>query len=145
MTDLWYYAEGGEPRGPLSLNELVPLLARVADPRRVMIWHHGFDDWKAVEDVREVALQLVRPPPPLRPTPPPVPPIVRKPAVDAADAAAFRNVKPELTGINGWLGLLAFGQVVEFCDCWRRSGSITPRSTTSSGSDSPLHSGARLR
>ena len=32
--------------------------------------------------------------------------------VDAADAAEFKNVKPELTGIGGWLGLLAFGQVV---------------------------------
>ena len=111
MTDLWYYAEGRESRGPLSLSEMVPLLARVADPRHVMIWHHGFDDWKAVEDVREVAQQLFRPPP-LRSAPPPVPRAVREPAVDAADAAAFRNVKPELTGIGGWLGLVAFGQVM---------------------------------
>jgi hypothetical protein len=43
MTELWYYAEGEEARGPLSLSELVPLLARIADPRRVMVWRHGFE------------------------------------------------------------------------------------------------------
>jgi len=116
MTDLWYYAEGEETRGPLSLSELLPLLSRIADPRRVMIWHHGFDEWKAAEDVREVAQQLFRPPP-LRRPPPPVPPVgaalaVRRPVVEAEEAAEFKNVKPELSGIGGWLGLLAFGQVV---------------------------------
>jgi hypothetical protein len=72
--------------------------------------------WKAVEEVRELAQQLFRPPP-LRSAPPPVPPMplapaVREPTVDAADAAHFKDVKPELTGIGGWLGLLMFGQVV---------------------------------
>lgn len=42
----------------------------------------------------------------------PRPPRIRDPTVDAADAAEFRDVKPELTGIGGWLGLIAFGQVV---------------------------------
>ena len=64
MTEPWYYAKGEETRGPLSIAELVPVLARIADPRRVMIWRHGFDDWKAVEGAREVAQQLFRPPPP---------------------------------------------------------------------------------
>jgi hypothetical protein len=116
MTELWYYAEGEETRGPLSIVELVPLLAGVADPRRLMIWRHGFEDWKALEEVREVAQQVFRPPP-IRHAPPPVPPVVptpavREPVVDAADAAHFKDVKPELTGIGGWLGLVAFGQVV---------------------------------
>ncbi|MBR0847106.1 DUF2569 family protein [Bradyrhizobium diazoefficiens] len=110
MTDLWYYAEGGQPRGPLSLVELIPLLARISDPRHVKIWRHGFEDWKAVEDVREVAQQLFRPPP-LTPAPPPLA-TVREPVVTAEEAGEFRNVKPELTGIGGWLGLLAFGQVM---------------------------------
>ena len=110
MADLWYYDEGGQARGPLSHAELIPLLARIADPRRVMIWRDGFERWKAVEDVHEVAQQLfprhysdLRPPPP---------PAIREPVVDAGDAAEFKNVKPELTGIGGWLGLVAFGQVV---------------------------------
>jgi hypothetical protein len=36
---------------------------------------------------------------------------VREPTVDVADVAHFKNVKSDLTGIGGWLGLLAFGQV----------------------------------
>jgi hypothetical protein len=108
MTDFWYYGDGGQARGPLSHAELILLLARIADPRRVLIWRDGFEDWKAVEDVHEVAQQLF-PPPPLVSAPPPA---VRAPIVDAGDAAEFKNVKPELTGIGGWLGLLAFGQVL---------------------------------
>lgn len=74
-----------------------------------MIWRHGLEDWKAVEDVREVAQQLFRPPP-LHPASPPTPP--REPAVDVEEAAAFKDIKPEPSGIGGWLGLVALGQVV---------------------------------
>lgn len=108
MKNLWYYAEGDQSRGPLSLAELIPLLARIADPRRVMIWRHGFEDWKAVEDVSEVAQRLFRPPPPR----PAAPPVIREPVVAADEVADFKDKKPELSGIGGWLGLLAFGQVV---------------------------------
>jgi len=111
MTHFWYYGEGGQARGPVSHAELIPLLARIADPQRVMIWRDGFEDWKAVADVHEVAQQLF-PPPLLGSAPAPPPPAVREPVVDASDAADFKNVKPELTGIGGWLGLLAFGQVL---------------------------------
>jgi Protein of unknown function (DUF2569)/GYF domain 2 len=114
MTDLWYYAEGERTRGPLSINELIPLLVRISDPRRIMIWRHGFDDWKPVEEVREVAQQVFRPPP-LKPGPPPISPasapLVREPVVDAEEAAHFKDVKPELTGLGGWLALVGFGQV----------------------------------
>ncbi len=114
MTDLWYYAEGEKTRGPLSIDELIPLLLRISDPRRIMIWRHGFGDWKPVEEVREVAQQVFRPPP-LKPGPPPIPPasapLVREPVVDAEDAAHFKDVKPELTGLGGWLALIGFGQL----------------------------------
>ena len=113
MTELWYYAEGKETRGPISIAELVPALARTADPRRVMIWRDGFDHWKPVEDVHEVAAQLSRPPPLSHALPPvPAAPAVREPTVDATDASHFRDVKPELSGIGGWLGLLALGQML---------------------------------
>ena len=106
MTDLWYYGEGGQQRGPIPLSDLLPLLSRTADPRHVLVWRTGFDSWKRVEDVQEIAQQLF-PPPPLRPTA-----VVREPAVAAEDAAEFKDVKPELWGIGGWLGLVALGQVL---------------------------------
>jgi Protein of unknown function (DUF2569)/GYF domain 2 len=109
MSELWYYAEGGQPRGPLSLTELLPLLARIGDSRHVMIWRHGFDDWRRVEEVSEVAQQLFRPPP--LPPAPPVP-VIREPVIPAEEAVDFKNIKPEPSGIGGWLGLLAFGQVI---------------------------------
>ncbi|WP_426422254.1 DUF2569 family protein [Bradyrhizobium genosp. A] len=58
--------------------------------------------------MREIAEQLFRPPQ-LDPLP-----VVenREPAVLAEDAAAFKDVQPESTGIGGWLALLAFGQVM---------------------------------
>jgi hypothetical protein len=103
MTDLWYYAEGEKTRGPLSIDELIPLLVRISDPRRIMIWRHGLDDWKPVDEVREVAQQVFRPPP-LKPGPPPIPPasapLVRQPVVDAEDTAHFKDVKPELGPIG---------------------------------------------
>jgi hypothetical protein len=123
MTELWYYAEGDETRGPLSMVELVPRLSQIANPRRVMLWRLGFEDWKAVEEVQEVAQQVLPPPlkrassrpppPPLPPPPPPPPPppAAREPVVDAAAATHFKDVKPDLKGIGGWLWLLAFGQV----------------------------------
>jgi hypothetical protein len=57
----------------------------MADPRRVMVWRPGFEDWKAVEEVREVAQQLFRPPP-LRAAPP----SLRRPFADANDSARQR-------------------------------------------------------
>jgi hypothetical protein len=44
--------------------------------------------------------------------PAPAAPVIREPAVGETDAAHFKDVKPELTGIGGWLGPLAFGQVL---------------------------------
>src|SRR5206468_11336087 len=37
---------------------------------------------------------------------------IREPVVDADDAAAFKNLKPELTGLGGWMTLVAFGQIM---------------------------------
>jgi hypothetical protein len=110
MAELWFYAEGGQQRGPVTISELLPLLARIADSQRVLVWREGLESWKPVAEVRELAEQLLRPQP-LEPAPPPVA-AAREPAVLAEDAAAFRDVQPETTGISGWLALLAFGQVM---------------------------------
>jgi hypothetical protein len=41
MMDSRFYAEGGQQRGPVTISELVPLLARIADSRRVLVWREG--------------------------------------------------------------------------------------------------------
>lgn len=110
MADLWFYAEAGQKRGPMPISELLPLLARIADLQRVLVWREGLESWKPVAEVREIAEQLLRPQPP-DPAPAPVD-AIRGPAVVAEDAAAFKDVQPEMTGISGWLALLAFGQVM---------------------------------
>ncbi|MCJ9701463.1 MULTISPECIES: DUF2569 family protein [unclassified Bradyrhizobium] len=110
MTDLWYYADGGQQHGPFSISELLPLLAGIADPGRVMVWQHGSADWKPVEEVREIALQLFQP----SPLPPASPQVqaIGEPAVPAEDATVFKDAQPEWSGITGWLALLAIGQVL---------------------------------
>ena len=110
MADLWFYADGGQKRGPISISDLLTILAHVADPKRVLIWRHGFEQWKPAGDVYEIAQQLLQSPPPA-PASSPVE-ITRAPAIPAEDAAASKNVRPELIGISGWLGLLAFGQMI---------------------------------
>jgi GYF domain 2/Protein of unknown function (DUF2569) len=113
MSELWYYAEGDEPRGPLSFAELVRILSRMPDPRKVLVWRNGFEEWEAAETVRELAEQLFRPPP-LRPNAPAIHsaegPRTREPAVTAQKAAAVKSVK--LAGIGGWLVLVAIAQVL---------------------------------
>lgn len=125
MTDSWYYAEGQNSRGPVSLAELMAALARTADPRRVLVWRQGFDNWKPVELVDEVTAQLPPPPAP-KPVPPPPPPgppaaprAVPPPAppraaaiADAAGAAMPAAATPHLAGIGGWLIFIAIGQVL---------------------------------
>jgi hypothetical protein len=106
MADLWFYAEGGQKRGPVPISELLRRLASIADSRRVLVWREGLDSWKPVAEVREISEQL-------RPLPESAPASdMREPTVPVEDAAAFKDVQPEMTGISGWLALLAFGQVM---------------------------------
>jgi uncharacterized protein DUF2569/uncharacterized protein DUF4339 len=117
MSELWYYAEGGETRGPLSLADLVGNLSQASDPEKVLVWRKGFENWKPVSAVSEVAGQMIRPPP-LRPPPPPVvspaepPSKIHEPVVSDDDVGALKDFKPPLSGIAGWLILIAIGQVV---------------------------------
>src|SRR5262245_58811704 len=112
MSELWYYAEGGETRGPLSLADLVGNLSQVSDPEKVLVWRKGFENWKPVNVVSEVAGQMIRPPP-LRPTPAPVVSPAEPPSkFSDDDAGALKDFKPPLSGIAGWLILIAIGQVV---------------------------------
>jgi hypothetical protein len=102
MSELWYYAEGVETRGPFSLADLVGNLSKASDPEKVLVWRKGFENWKPVSAVSEVAGQMIRPPP-LRPTPPRVvspaePPSKIYEPVVSGDLGALKDVKPPLSG-----------------------------------------------
>jgi hypothetical protein len=118
VTDIWYYADGAESKGPLSLKQLVAALSGFSDPAKILVWRHGFEKWRTVDQVREVWAELFRPPPLPKPPPlpicPPVsvpPRIVGEPSVSVAEAAQFKNIGQDLTGISGWLVFVALGQV----------------------------------
>jgi hypothetical protein len=118
MSELWYYAEGGETRGPLSFADLVGNLSKASDPQKVLVWRKGFDNWKPVSSVSEIAGQMIRPPP-LTPPPLPVaspaepPSKIHEPGVSDDDVGALKDFKPPLSGIAGWLILIAIGRVIQ--------------------------------
>jgi hypothetical protein len=111
MSELWYYAEGEETRGPLSAADLVALLSNLSDPRKVLIWRHGFADWKATDEVSEIAKLVVRPPPLRRIARPPTGPPAVQPAT-VEDGNNPPDTKPPLIGLGGWLVLLGAGLVI---------------------------------
>jgi hypothetical protein len=127
LADTWYFGEAGEARGPFSLKELAGALRKLSDPRKILVWRHGFEDWKPIDDVPEISVELSQPPPlpksslPNVPRigPPPLPrstvssvPRISQPSVSEAEASQFKNVRPDLVGIGGWLVLMALGQVL---------------------------------
>jgi hypothetical protein len=87
VADVWYYADGGDPKGPFSFRELIHVLSGFPDLKRIFVWRNGFEEWEAADQVREIGAELLRPRP-------------------------IRKQKPELTGIAGWLDLVALQQVV---------------------------------
>jgi len=112
MSDQWYYADGDTARGPLSAGDLVAALARRPDPRRTLLWRHGFSEWQPAVLVPEIAGQL---PPPPKPPPPPPPSLPGSPTASTVPAgmeAPAADDAAKLTGIEGWLALLAVVQVL---------------------------------
>jgi hypothetical protein len=45
MDDIWYYAEGDNSVGPLSLAELTAVLFRVSNARSTPVWRDGYSSW----------------------------------------------------------------------------------------------------
>src|SRR3974390_2795031 len=74
VDTIWYYVEGTEQVGPLSLSDLRAVLSRIFDARNILIWRHGFSDWQLAKNVPEFADILIKPPAsPLVPPPVPTP------------------------------------------------------------------------
>ena len=103
MSDQWYYADGDTARGPLSAGDLVAALARRPDPRRTLLWRHGFSEWQPAVLVPEIAEQL----PPPKPPPPPPPSLPPQAAASADTETPAPDGAAKLIGIEGWLALLA--------------------------------------
>jgi hypothetical protein len=108
----WYYAEGAEQIGPLSLSDVRAALSRILDASGVLIWRYGFSDWQLAKNVPELA-DIVIKPPPLPSNPPPVP----APALPSFSSKSENkenppSVRKEPVGIGGWLMLVALGQVL---------------------------------
>jgi hypothetical protein len=54
----WFYAQGGQRRGPVRLAQMVETLLEQPDPRTVLVWKKGFAGWTRAEDVPEVESRL---------------------------------------------------------------------------------------
>lgn len=61
MPDSWYYADYTGQNGPVTLQELQAMLARLPDPDNVLVWRAGFSDWLKAAAVSELKAQS-RPP-----------------------------------------------------------------------------------
>lgn len=117
MSDAWYYAEGDAACGPMTLAELAALLASVSQTSAVLVWRQGLENWQRAGNVPEIAAALSKQPAPRAEAaraPAPRPAAAPAPAADAD--ASIKDIKPVsdpgLSGIGGWLILMAIGQVL---------------------------------
>jgi hypothetical protein len=51
----WFLSDGEHSAGPGTLDELKAVLRQEPDPGKFQVWHRGFEDWKPVADVLELA------------------------------------------------------------------------------------------
>jgi hypothetical protein len=63
MSGNWYYAEGDETVGPVSLDELLSALRQRKDALRVLVWQQSFQDWTEVASVPELSSLIMHAPP----------------------------------------------------------------------------------
>jgi len=54
----WFYAQGGQRRGPVAFNQLVESVLSQPDSRAVIVWRKGFAEWTRAQDVPEVERRL---------------------------------------------------------------------------------------
>jgi hypothetical protein len=68
MSDAWYYAEGDQAVGPVTLADLEKRLSLVSNAKDVLVWRAGFPNWQRADSVSDLAL-LPTPKPPAIPRP----------------------------------------------------------------------------
>jgi GYF domain 2 len=69
MSDIWYYALDAKEVGPLTLADLSAILSRASNPKDVLVWRAGFEQWQRAANVPELSAFVIKPPPlPTQPT-----------------------------------------------------------------------------
>jgi hypothetical protein len=63
MNSTWYYTDGDNTVGPMSLTDIGAILSHVSNAGRVLVWRNGFTTWVKAEGVPELAPYVVKPPP----------------------------------------------------------------------------------
>lgn len=73
MDKLYYYAENGNPVGPLTLEELK---AKSSLTRETLVWYEGLGEWQKADMLDELSECFIKSgvPPPVPKTSPPLPP-----------------------------------------------------------------------
>ena len=74
MADVWYFADGTNSVGPLSLDELKSSLQTMARRNDVLVWSPKYSGWKRATEVDELRTSMTIP----NYTPPPLPEEFRK-------------------------------------------------------------------
>jgi hypothetical protein len=62
MTDNWYYSDGDEPFGPISLDD-VSTKIRQTIGKQHLVWKEGMTDWQSARESPAFASIFVTPPP----------------------------------------------------------------------------------
>jgi hypothetical protein len=86
MDGGWFYIDGTNRYGPVTVEALRAALVTMPDPRRVFVWCEGMPEWS--EAGRVAALARVLPPSPPLPPPSPMPSPVHPAPAEAAHASA---------------------------------------------------------
>jgi uncharacterized protein DUF4339 len=66
MDAKWFYSQGEQRFGPMTLDELVTALRTAPDPHGVPVWYEGLADWQNAGSIPEIGQKLPPPVPLLR-------------------------------------------------------------------------------
>jgi uncharacterized membrane protein YhaH (DUF805 family) len=91
LMDAWYYAENGQPKGPLTLERLCDHMLSAREAERLLVWRHGLDRWREARELPQFEPFIARPPP--------VPS-----ASEAGDAAVPASLFTAFFGFDGRIG-----------------------------------------
>jgi uncharacterized membrane protein YhaH (DUF805 family) len=116
MSGAWYYANAGEPVGPLTLQEIRSTLQSVPHWRDALVWHDGLHDWQRAGSLPEFV------PPPL----PSATPAEKTDtsATDSLPAASKTKVIKLLFGFNGRQNRARYWLICLICLVWLSGGAL---------------------